>query len=74
VSHAKADGTRPSAIVHDMNAGDHEPACVDAPAWRVRSSHGRDRATPIAAGGHRQAPGPVAGNHACPGGRLRIYT
>src|SRR5882762_10029784 len=35
VSHAKADGTRPSAIVHDMNALDHDARASTAPVpWR----------------------------------------
>src|SRR5258708_16951535 len=35
VSHAKADGTRPSAIVHDMNAVDHDRRASTAPVpWR----------------------------------------
>jgi hypothetical protein len=35
VSHAKADGTRPSAIVHDMNAVDHDRRASTPPVpWR----------------------------------------
>jgi hypothetical protein len=35
VSHAKADRTRPSAIVHDMNAVDHDRRASTAPVpWR----------------------------------------
>jgi hypothetical protein len=53
VSHAKADGTRPSAIVHDMNAVDHDRRASTAPVpWRSLISR-PDRAArylPVATG------------------------
>ena len=64
VSHAKADGTRPSAIVHDMNAGDHDRRASTRQRGG-RSSHDVI-GLPDSCRWPQAAPGPVAGNHACP--------
>src|ERR1700688_4819795 len=54
VSNARAGGTRPSAIVHDMNAVDHDRRASTAPVpWRSLITR-PDRAARYLAGGHRQ--------------------
>src|SRR5882757_5605637 len=60
VSHAKADGTRPSAIVHDLNAVDHDRRASTAPVpWRSLITR-PDRAArylPVATGSSGSNPG-----------------